>query len=207
MESRVKVDKRIEQGNSTRESLLDAARELFGSQGYGATSTEEIVERAGVTKGALYHHFSDKESLFRAVYEQVEREVSDRAVAHFLEADHWQALVSGCLLWVELHADPAVRQIVLIDARVALGWEAARAIESRLSTTALRGALRKAMTGGVIERRPLRPLSFMLIGSLSEACLYLNEAADKDLARTEVAELIVDLLSGLRTEVQAMRSA
>src|ERR1700743_2494735 len=89
-------DKRVRQGQQTREALLQAARALFGANGFGATSTEEIVARAGVTKGALYHHFSDKETLFRAVFEQVQREVSDAAVTEFLLPDPWHALVSGC---------------------------------------------------------------------------------------------------------------
>src|SRR5579863_3038420 len=110
-------DKRVAQGGATRAALLEAARDLFGTQGYAATSTEEIVVRAGVTKGALYHHFADKESLFRAVFEQVQREVSDQAVVEFLQPDAWEALVAGCRLWLDGHLDPSVRQIVLSDAR------------------------------------------------------------------------------------------
>jgi AcrR family transcriptional regulator len=193
-------DKRVLKGEDTRESLLRAARELFGEQGYAATSTEAIVAKAGVTKGALYHHYSDKESLFRAVFEQVQQEVSDQAVAEFMQPDSWDALIAGCRLWVDAHADPTVRQIVLIDARGVLGWELARTIETRFSTVALRGALRKAMHAGVMERRPLRPLSFMLIGALSEACLYVANADDPDAARAEVSDLIGDLLSGMRTQ-------
>jgi len=192
------VDKRLAHGLETRDALVSAARELFGKKGYAATSTEEIVERAGVTKGALYHHFTDKEQLFRSVFEQVQHEVSDRAVVEFLQRDSWEALVTGCRLWVEAHADSGVRQIVLIDARGVLGWETARSIETRFSTVALRGALRKAMHAGVIERQPLRPLAFMLIGALSEACLYLADAADPEVARAEIGELIVALLSGMR---------
>ncbi len=192
------VDKRLAQGLETRDALVSAARELFGTQGYAATSTEEIVERAGVTKGALYHHFADKEQLFRSVFEQVQHEVSDRAVVEFLQRDSWEALVAGCRLWVEAHDDPGVRQIVLIDARGVLGWETARSIETRFSTVALRGALRKAMHAGVIERQPLRPLAFMLIGALSEACLYMADADDTAVARAEIGALIVALLSGMR---------
>jgi AcrR family transcriptional regulator len=193
-----KTDKRVSQGLETREALISAARVLFGERGYAATSTEEIVERAGVTKGALYHHFADKERLFRAVFEQVQREVSDRAVVKWLDPDSWQALLQGCRLWVEAHGDAAVRQIVLIDARVVLGWEVAREIETRFSTVALRGALRKAMHAGVIQRKPLRPLSLMLLGALSEACLYVANADDPAAARTECDELIETLLTGLR---------
>jgi AcrR family transcriptional regulator len=191
-------DQRIAQGEATRAALLTAARALFGEQGYAATSTEEIVARAGVTKGALYHHFSDKESLFRVVFEQVQREVSDQAVAEFLQPDSWEALVVGCQLWIDAHLDPSVRQIVLSDARAVLGWDVVRAIETRFSAVALRGALRKAMHAGVVERQPLRPLALMLTGALSEACLYVAEADDVNTARDEVGALIRSLLSGIR---------
>jgi len=191
-------DRRVAQGEATRSALVGAARELFGGQGYGATSTEEIVALAGVTKGALYHHFSDKEDLFRAVFEQLQRETSDQVVQEFLQPDPWEALVAGCRLWVDAHLDPAVRQIALIDARAVLGWDAARSIETRFSTVALRGALRKAMHAGVLVRQPLRPLALMLTGALGEACQYLAEAQDTEAARREVGCLIVSLLSGMR---------
>ena len=193
-----KIDKRVAQGVETRDALLVAARELFGQQGYAATSTEEIVERAGVTKGALYHHFADKEQLFRAVFEQVQREVSDAAVGEFMQPDSWQALVVGCRLWVEAHSAAEVRQIALIDARVVLGVDGARAIETKFSIVALRGALRKAMHAGVVQRKPLRPLSIMLYGALSQACLYLAQSDDPDTASAEVAEVIDSLLAGIR---------
>jgi AcrR family transcriptional regulator len=191
------------QGETTRQALLEAARSRFGAQGYGATSTEDIVAAAGVTKGALYHHFSDKESLFRAVFELVEREVADRAATEFLDREPWDALISGCRLWVEAHLDPAVRQIVLHDARAVLGWEATRGIETRFSAVVVRGALRKAMNAGVLERRPLRPLALMLTGALGEGCLYVTEASDPAAALHEVGALIVALLSGLRDPLPA----
>jgi hypothetical protein len=141
--------------------------------------------------------------LFRAVFEQIQREVSDQAVVEFLHPDSWNALITGCRLWVSAHLDPGVRQITLIDARGVLGWETARAIETRFSTVALRGALRKATHAGVIERRPLRPLALMLIGALSEACLYIAESADPATARAEVDALILDLLAGLKSSEPA----
>ena len=116
-------DKRVAQGDATRAALVAAARDLFGTQGFAETSTDEIVVRAGVTKGALYHHFSGKEDLFRAVFEQVQHEVSDQAVAEFLGSDSWAALLNGCTLWVDAHLDPSVRRIVLQDARAVLAWE------------------------------------------------------------------------------------
>lgn len=191
-------DKRVAQGTATRAALVTAARELFGEQGFAETSTDEVVVRAGVTKGALYHHFAGKEDLFRAVFEQVQLEVSDAAVVAFLGPDSWEALVRGCALWVEAHRDPAVRRIVMQDARAVLGWEEVRAIETRFAAVALRGALRKAMHAGVITRQPLRPLSLLLMGALGEACLYIAEAEDPTVATQEVDALITTALSAFR---------
>jgi AcrR family transcriptional regulator len=191
-------DKRNAQGLQTRAALVAAARDVFGEEGFAATSTEEIVARAGVTKGALYHHFTGKEDLFKAVFEQVQREVSDQVAAVFLERDAWDALVAGCVLWIDAHQDPAVRRIVLRDARAVLGWEVVRELDTRFGAVGLRGALRKAMTAGVVQRQPLRPLALMLAGALSEACLYVADAEDPVVAREEVELLITELLSGLR---------
>jgi AcrR family transcriptional regulator len=194
--------RRRAQGDATRVALVDAARELFGDQGYAATSTEEIVARAGVTKGALYHHFADKEALFRTVFEQVEREVSDVAVQAFLLGAAWDALVQGCRLWIDAHLDPAVRRISLTDARAVLGPDVVRSIETRLSTVALRGALRRGMHAGVLRRQSLRPLSLMLAGALREACWYVADADDVEAARAEVQTIVVALLLGTRADVR-----
>jgi AcrR family transcriptional regulator len=195
-------DQRVLQGEQTRTALLRVARELFGEHGYGATSTEEIVSLAGVTKGALYHHFADKEALFRAVFEQVQRETTERVAAEFLARDPWDALISGCNLWIDAFGDPVVRQIALVDARSVLGWETAHEIETRFTTVALRGALRKAMRCGVIEQQPLRPLALVLSGALGEACQYVAQADDVESARKEVSGLIEALLRGVRAQAE-----
>jgi AcrR family transcriptional regulator len=191
-------DKRVIQGDATRAALVAAARELFGAQGYVETSNDEIVAKAGVTKGALYHHFKGKEDLFRVVFEQVQHEVTDQAVAEFLQPDSWEALVRGCALWIDAHLDPSVRRIVLFDPRAVLGWEVVREIENRYGVVALRGALRKAMHAGVLEPRPLRPLALLLLGALREGCLYVADAPNSDEAKDDVTALITDMLSAFR---------
>jgi AcrR family transcriptional regulator len=198
MDVNSKRDKRVVQGEATRTALLGAARQLFGEQGYVDTSTDEVVARAGVTKGALYHHFHGKEDLFRAVFEQVQHEVSDQAVAEFIGPDSWEALVRGCDLWVRAHLDASVRRIVMQDARAVLGAEEMRAIENRYGAVALRGALRKAMHAGVLERQPLRPLALLLMGALSEGCFYIADQSDPAVAQVEVAALITQMLSAFR---------
>ena len=149
-----KSDKRLVQGEATRSALLAAARELFGERGYAATSTEEIVAAAGVTKGALYHHFGGKQELFRVVLEQVLHEVSDAVVAIFNQPDPWRDLVDGCAAWIDAHRDPAVRRIVLTDSRSVLDEEVVRDIENRFGAVAIRGALRKNRTAGMLEPAP-----------------------------------------------------
>ena len=191
-------DKRVAQGAATREALIQAARDLFGGQGFADTSTDELVARAGVTKGALYHHFRAKEDLFRAAFEQVQQEASVKACAAFLGPDSWAGLVEGCGLWIDAHMDPSVRRIVMQDARAVLGWDDVRAVENQYGAVALRGALRKAMHAGVFERQPLRPLSLMLMGALSEGCLYIADAADPVAARAEVGDLVVRVLAAFR---------
>jgi AcrR family transcriptional regulator len=199
-------DRRVAQGDATRASLVRAARELFGEKGYVDTSIDEIVARAGVTKGAVYHHFDGKEGLFRAVFEQVHTEVTDQAAAEFLGPDSWTALLNGCALWIDAHLDPAIRTIALQDARAVLGWDEVREIENRFGAVALRGALRKAMHAGVFERRPLRPLALLLMGALGEGCLYIAESNDPGEARSEVLALITDMLGAFRISAEPSKT-
>ena len=190
-------DKRLAQGDATRSALIAAARSLFGEQGYVDTSLDEVVARAEVTKGALYHPFSGKEELFRAVFEQVHREVSDQAVTEFLGPDSWQALLRGCALWVDAHLDPSVRRIVLQDARAVLGWQTSG--PSR--TVSAGGPARGAAQGDACRRAEpptAAPLSLLLIGALGEGCLYIAEADDPVVARREVGELVTAMLSAFR---------
>lgn len=191
-------DQRIAQGEETRGALLAAARELFGASGYAATSLDEIAARAGVTKGAMYHHFRNKADIFRAVFEQVKREVSDQVVTVFMDPDPWKALTQGCQLMIDAQLDPAVRRIALHDARAALEWETVRSIEMKYGVVGIRAALRKAMQAGVVERQPLRPLSLMLAGAVTEASFYIADADDAATARLEVNTVLDRLMDGLR---------
>jgi AcrR family transcriptional regulator len=188
---------RVVKGAQTRARLMDVACELFGRKGFQETSLDEVVARAKVTKGALYHHFSGKEDLFRAVYEQVQKEVSDKVVAEFLRPDPWEALQVGCELWIDAHLDPAVQRIAMRDARAVLGWEAVREVEARYGAVPLRGVLRRAIRQKIIEPYPLRPLGLIMMGALTEACFYVADAEDRESAREEIRALVLRLLSGL----------
>jgi AcrR family transcriptional regulator len=190
---------------ATRRALIDSARGLFGEHGYAATSLDQIVKGAGVTKGALYHHFRDKDHVFLAVVEEVKEEVANVVGAAFLAAsrtqDPLQTLITGCLAFIDAHADPAVQRISVIDARAVFDPVTRRALDARFEVAAVRGALRSSMRSGAIDRQPLVTLSHIIAGGLFEACAVIAEASDQSAARAEAIELVTRLLDGLRVQV------
>ena len=193
--------KKHERGEATREALIEAARSLFGERGFAGTSLDEIVRTAGVTKGALYHHFSDKEDLFKAVAESVRRDTTQKLQDLFLLPHPFGALEVGCLAIFDAYLDPAVRQIVLTDARSVLSPTAYGELRSRDESAFVRATLRRAMREGAIETQPLRPLAAMLTGAIGEACTLIADADDPSAARAEVGQVLGRLLSGLRPSV------
>ncbi len=193
--------RKTEQSEATRAALLMAARELFTERGYSGTSTEEVVRRARVTRGALYHHFRDKSDLFAAVFEDVSREVLAKIKKGADEGGPigtWEHLVDGCLAWLDACLDPAVTRIVFLDAPSALGWERWRELDGKYGGEIIWMALEVAMDAGLIERQPLRPLVHMVAGALNEAAMGMIRSDDPQASRVETGAAVVRLLEGLR---------
>ncbi len=195
--------KKVQQGEVTRHALLDAARTLFGEQGYAATSLDEVAHTAKVTKGALYHHYSGKQELFAAVYEQVKREVSERAATAFLEPDPWEDLCTGCYAMLDAHLDPPVQRILLQDAQAVLDADTIRSVENRYGSVVLRGALRRAIRAGVVQPLPLKTLAPMLAGAILEGCMAIADAEGSEQVREDVGDILTALLQGLRPRTPA----
>jgi AcrR family transcriptional regulator len=187
---------------ATRQALLASARSLFGEKGYAATSVDEVVKHAGVTKGALYHHFKDKDQLFRAVVEAVKLEVTQSAAssyfAAFEGADPLESVHHTCVAVIDAHLDPAVQRITILDARSVLDASVRRELDARYEVALLRGAFRGAMRSGLVDRQPIITLAHVVAGALTEGCALIAEADDKETARAEVVEVISRLLDGLR---------
>jgi AcrR family transcriptional regulator len=184
-----------ERSEATTERLLDSARELFATQGFAATSLEQVVAAAGVTKGALYHHFESKRDLFRAVFDREHARIAEVVVAAAAtEADAWDAFYAGCRAFFEETQHPDTQRIALLDGPSALGWDEMRAIESRYSLELIRLGLERAIAEGRMAKRPVAPLAHMLFGGLCEAATFAARS-DKPAAATDrvLAELRVQL--------------
>jgi AcrR family transcriptional regulator len=161
-----------ERSDVTQAALVNAARDLFASGGYYATPAEEIVRKAGVTSGALYHHFGDKRGLFRAAFDAVERSLAERVRRAALGGKNpWARLERGVTEYLRACAEPEMRQIVLVDGPSVLGWEEWREADAAHHLRPLAATLAAAMHAGLMERRPALPLARVLLGSLTEAGL------------------------------------
>lgn len=187
-----------ERSEVTRGKLLDAARRLFRTRGYPRTSIEEIASRAGLTKGAFYHHFEDKRAIFLAVFEETERRLMETATAGIEGGDAWRRLRAGCRAFLEACLDPGVQRIVLRDAPVVLGWETWREIDTRYSLGLIEAGLTEAMSEGLIRQRPPGPLAHLLFGALCEGVMMIARSAKPREALAEVVREIDQLLGGLR---------
>lgn len=200
------VKSKAEQFQKTRRILLKTARELFTQNGYANTSTEEIVRRSRVTRGALYYHYRDKADIFAAVFEEV-RTDSARFIrgkmkeAEDAGADLWQQVIVGCHAFIESALTPSAQRIVHTDGPSVLDWPVVQ--KSGPGLALLRKVLGQLMDEGLIERMPIDPLAYVLWGTFFEAGVYIANADDIPAAREETAELLVRLLAGLRVHVPA----
>ena len=189
---------KAEQSDATRRALVDAARTLFAENGFADTPTEAVVQAAGVTRGALYHHFKDKTALFQAVYEDLE----ERLVAEVLAqvegmTDPLRILKRGADAFLDACLDPAVIRVVLLEGPSVLGWEKWREIDQAYGLGLIQHTLEVAMTAGAIGRAPLEPLAHVLLGGLVEAAMLMANAEDMGKARADSGKAVAAVIDGL----------
>lgn len=185
---------------ATRSALLAAARKLFADKGFNDVSTQEIVEAAGVTRGALYHQFADKAELFTAVYEQVEAELVAGVAAGIAQdepAGPLAAMRLGARLFLDLCSAPEAQRIVLVDAPSVLGWEQWRAMGVKYGLGVIEAMLAQAVSDGEIPEQPLRASAHVLLGALDEAALYVSRAEDPRGAREDMYAVCDRIITGL----------
>jgi AcrR family transcriptional regulator len=195
-----------ERVQATRQALVAAGRALFAERGYADVTADEIVAAAGLTRGALRHHYGDKAGLFRAVFEQLEAQTAHRVVAALGAAglaagdDGFAALTRGLAAFLDACEDPEVIRIALTDAPAVLGWAAWREIEAEHGLGLVAAALRQAMADGVLRRQPVDLLARLLLSAAIEAALVIAQAADHAAARVDAENALRALLAGLRAD-------
>ncbi|KBZ60850.1 TetR/AcrR family transcriptional regulator [Mycobacterium colombiense] len=190
-----------ERAAETRDALIGAARPLFASVGFADASLETIVRDAGVTRGALYHHFADKTELFAAVFEQVEGEMAARmgeAVAAAGHSDPVEIMRLCSGLWLDACAEAEIQRIVLLEALAVLGWERWSDIGHRYNIGFVTGLLADAIESGSIPRQPVEATALTIMGALREATLYIARADDQRQARADAGAVMDRLLEALR---------
>ena len=194
----VAITKRTEYAEATKRELVGVARKLFAARGYGGTSLDDVVAEAGVTKGALYHHFENKRELFAAVAERVEADLT-AAIGRGLERDPWAAFVEGANRYLDAASTEAeVQRILLIDAPTVLGYERWHELQERYGLGLTIAALEVAMETGTISKRRVLPLATMVLQALSAGAMFIARAEDRDEARKEVGNIALAMLEGLK---------
>jgi AcrR family transcriptional regulator len=158
------------------------------------------VRAAGVTRGALYHHFEGKRELFQAVYEEVEQglleriaELADRSASDPLEVLH-----AGSQAFLDACEDPAVQRVALLDAPSVLGWELWREIGMRYGLGLVESAVQASIEAGLIEPQPAGPLAHLLLGAIDEGAMLVARADDGGRTREQVGAAVARMLDSLR---------
>jgi AcrR family transcriptional regulator len=194
---------RERQAEATRQLLVSVARRLFADQGYAATSVEDIIQAAGVARGALYHHFAGKDALFRAVYEEVQAETASRVVAAALAGpDPWTGVRAGLSAFLDACLEPEFRRIVILDSVPVLAgdvWDGGIEHNELPMLRSVLTPLVEAFLPGV----PVEPLTHVALGGLYGAALYIARAAKPKAARAEADVVLDTIIGGLRSRLEA----
>ena len=192
--------RRAEQSEATRAALLKVARKLFAERGYAAVGTEEIVQRAKVTRGALYHHFRDKRTSSAPCTSSSRRRWSGGIADQLAEgnpSDQLELLRMGASTFLDHTTGPLAR-ITLVDAPSVLGWAEWREIDEKHGMGLVMAALQGGMDAGVLREQPVKPLAHLLLAAIGEAGMLIADADDPKAMRGEVEPALLALLDGLR---------
>ncbi len=191
---------KVLKGRETADRLLSIARKAFAAQGYAVTRTEEIIASAGVTKGALYHHFSSKQDLFEAVYRSVEDQVAEQIGAVVaLVGDPWEQLVAGCYAYMEACQDPGLQRILRVDGPSVLGLDKWAMIDREYGVARLLPALQGIADAGVIDVPSVEAFAWQLTGAMNEATFWIAQHDNPETALTESKKMLRLMLEGARS--------
>lgn len=187
------------QSEVTAARVLGAARRLFTDHGYAGVGLEDVAARAGVTRGAVYHHFGSKLGLFEAVLAAVQG-----SVAAAIERDttavagDWDKLEVGCRTFLVASAGEDVRRVMLVDAPAVLGWNAWRTQDAASSGRLLDDVLRDLAVAGELGDTPVAAVSALLSGAMNEAALWVAAAPNPQAATEKAWAVLHRMLQAIR---------
>ena len=191
-----------QRAEETRKALIAAGRELFAVRGYDDVGAEEIVRAAGLTRGALYHHFpSGKPALLEAIYERLEAESTQRVAHVVLDSGMHSplaAMKAGVAAFLDECAEPGFQRIVLHDAPAVLGWDRWREISASNGLGLIEASLIAAIEAGEIRPLPVKPTAHLLLGALDEAAMLLARSSDPA-GRAEITTVLLALIDSFAT--------
>jgi AcrR family transcriptional regulator len=193
--------RRTDYSESTKQALVDSAMELFTKNGYAGTSLDAIVKRARVTKGALYHHFSGKQALFEAAFNQVEtKAMAQLSKAIDGEGSPWERALEGVQEYIKVCLDPAYQRLVIREAPVVMGMERWREVEEHYSYGIVRDVLERLIEAGELGDIPVEVTARMMFATLSAGANIIAEASDPKKASAEVFRALIHMIEGIRRD-------
>ncbi|OLT46956.1 TetR family transcriptional regulator [Saccharomonospora sp. CUA-673] len=191
--------RRDDYSESTRSALVRSAVRLFTERGYAGTSLDEIAKNARVTKGALYHHFSGKQAVFEAAFDEVESDVKGRLEKILTGSQPpWDRAMSGLREFIQICLDPAYQRLALHEAPVVMGWQRWREAEDRYSFGLIKQALQDLIDAGEVLAVPVEVTSRLLFGALVNAATEIAGSADPRQVGAQIEDVIVSLLNQVR---------
>ena len=194
-------NKKVLQGLATAERLLSIAREYFAEKGYAETKTEDIIREAGVTKGALYHHFPSKKHLFEAVYISLEEELAEKIMlASTKQSDPWQQILKGCYAYLETCHDPAFRRIMRVDAPSVLGMTRWAEIDRAYGVERLLPAMQDLVTKGIATTTVIEAFTWQLTGAMNEATFWIAQHRNPSAALRQSKTALRTLLESIKAD-------
>lgn len=189
---------RVKYAEHTRQALFDAGLRLFAEREYASTSAEELVRAAGLTRGALYHHFDGKRGLFEAVVDELEGQAARRIRTAIASAvDPFERAERGVVEFLAVCAEPGYRHVVLLQGPIALGWRRWRELDQKHLGGLVNDTVQALLDTARIRPHPAGLLAAALYGALTELAMVVAETDDPDQARAQAAELVRDLIDGL----------
>ena len=173
------MNRNIERGQATRTQLIEVATRLFAARGYEGTSIEAVLAESGTSRGSLYHHFAGKDALFLAVLENVGTTVTGQVTEAIQDAgDPVAELRAGLLAWIRLAGDPVIRQVMLIDAPIVLGWQRWRELDEQGPLGFIRAALAYAAGQGRIDPVQVDTFAHIVLAAANEVTMMIARADD-----------------------------